>query len=232
MAYDITAEEGKEFELLPEDKWVLGRLLKRNVVKWVAADSKYVDSNDELVTKARIALAAAEASGDDVRIREMVNEVKAFQFRFVFRPLESKKSAGYTLMGRTPTRLIFENAGGAPNPNKLAQFYLGAGGVRVKTGERLDLDSIIGNYVAMKLQNEKSANNGRIYQQVVALRPLTNEELLRAKGIEIEVKEIEKALAEEKKKILQQTLDNLDVTQTPIMEAEQNNAAGAGEESF
>jgi len=143
---------------------------------------------------------------------------KSPQFSFVFKPLDDLKYSGYFVRGKTGTRVAFEKQDGTYEPNKLAQFYTGAGGERAARGERLDIDSIIGNYVAIKLKSDKNQNTKKVFQQVVAIRVLTNDELVKAKTVEMQVKEVESAILTEKKKVLEQTLGERDITQTPILE--------------
>lgn len=216
--FDLTVDDSKSFELLPEDKWILARVVRRDVVRWLETERKYANSNDEVLRKLFVSLTKAEVGGDELRIRDLLQELKGYQFSFVFKPLEGVKYTGYFVRGRTGTRISFYKTDGSYEPNKLAKFYLGAGGKEAKRGERLNIDAILGNYVAVKLQHDKNQTTKKVYQQVVDVREVTNDELVQAKSVELEIKEIESKLVEEKKKLLEKTLGEDGVTQRPILE--------------
>jgi hypothetical protein len=110
----------------------------------------------------------------------------------------------------------FETDEGEFAPNKLAKFFLGAGGLQPKSGTKVDVDDILGNYVAIQVENTKGKNN-KVYQKVNAVRELTDDELIRAKSVEQDIAKIEKALQEQEEKTTGQ-----DYTQTPILEQTTN----------
>lgn len=232
--FDMTVDESREFELIPDDKWVLARLVRRDVIRWDEESHKYVDSTDDILKKILISLNKARSAEDESRIQELVQDVKAYQFSFVFSPLEDKKWANYSVRGRTGTWIAFEKKDGTHSPNKLAQFYLGAGGKTAKKGEKINIDSVIGNYVAIKLSNNKGKSNGRVYQQVTSVRELTTDELARAKSVEVEIRKIEEAVKAAAHAVSDrdQEVEGASITQKPVMETELGSADSSGEVPF
>ena len=221
--FDLTVGNVREFETLPEDTWVLARLAKREVIRWVESEHKFATSADEVLIK--LIQKAKKVEGDDVESRVVQDEIKSYQFSFTFNLLEGKKYAGYRIKGRTSIWLNFEKADGTFQPNKLAQFYLGAGGIQPKVGEKTNIDSIIGNYVAIKLESNKNQKTKKVYQQVVKVRELTDDELIRAKSNEIEINKIENALKQAEEKSFETTTPGLDkkLTQTPVLDTKEQN---------
>jgi hypothetical protein len=144
-------------------------------------------------------------------------ELKGYQFSFVFKILDQKKYAGYVVKGRTGVWLNFTNSSGEEDPNKLARLYLGAGGSRGKKGEHLDIDSVIGNYVSIKVESQKNQKTRKVYQQVIEVREATTDELVTAKTNEFEVDRVEKALKEAEEKSFSETTS---LTQKPVMDLE------------
>jgi hypothetical protein len=220
---DLTVGETKKFEELPEDKWVLARIVKRDVIRWVEADRKFNTSADEIIIKLMKKLAASQDESEQWAIRA---ELKGYQFSFVFQILDQKKYAGYVIKGRTGIWLNFTNTAGEEDPNKLAKLYLGAGGSRGKKGERVDIDSIIGNYVAIKAESQKNKTTRKVYQHVIDVRELTTDELVTAKTNEYEVDKVEKALKAIEEKTLTETVSLINFgtldsfTQKPVMDSE------------
>lgn len=221
--FDLTVGNIKEFETLPEDTWILARLAKREVVRWVELEHKFATSADEVLIK--LMQKAKKVEGDDVESRVVQDEIKSYQFSFTFKVIEGKKYAGYYVKGRTGIWLNFEKTDGTFQPNKLAQFYLGAGGIQPKVGEKTNIDSVMGNYVAIKLESNKNQKTKKVYQQVVKVRELTDDELIRAKSIELEVNKIENALKEAEEKTEQAHVKGLDakLTQTPVLDTKEQN---------
>ena len=211
---DLTVGETRKFEELPEDKWILARLVKRDVVRWVESERKFSTSADEIIVKLMKKLAQAEDEGEQMAIRV---ELKGYQFSFTFKILDQKKYAGYVVRGRTRIWLNFTNTSGEEEPNKLARLYLGAGGSRGKKGERLDIDSIIGNYVAIQVESQKNQKTRKVYQQVINVRELTTDELVVAKTNEVEVDRVEKALKAVEEKSLSESIP---LTQKPVLDSE------------
>ncbi|MEQ1678481.1 MAG: hypothetical protein ABL876_17430 [Chitinophagaceae bacterium] len=214
---DVTVGEVKKFEQLPDDIWILGRLIKRDVVRWIESEHKFNTSTDEVLMKLMQKLRGATDENDQRAIR---TELNSYQFSFTFKVLESKKFAGYTVKTRTSIHLCFKNTEGEFEPNKLAQLYLGAGGQEGKTGERMDIDSIMGNYVAMQVQSQKNQKTRKVYQQVTKVRELTTEEMIKAKSNEVEIDRIEKALKEAEHTSLGSTEPGVPLTQRPAIEGQ------------
>ena len=221
--FDLTVGNVKEFETLPEDTWILARVAKREVIRWVEVEHKFATSADEVLIK--LMQKAKKVEDDDVESRVVQDEVKSYQFSFTFKVIEGKKYAGYYVKGRTGIWLNFEKADGTFQPNKLAQFYLGAGGVQPKVGEKVNIDSVIGNYVAIKLESNKNQKTKKVYQQVVKVRELTDDELIRAKSIELEINKIENALKQAEEKSLENSTPGLskDLTQKPVLDTKEQN---------
>lgn len=190
--FDLTAGETKKFELLPEESWVLARIVGRGVIRYDG--TTYKNSTDDILRKTFATEAKAKASGDDGAIAVAREEMKRFQFQFLFQPLAHKKFANYRVRGNTGLFISFVNSEGEDTPNKLAKFYLGAGGAKVEKGKNVDIDSIVGNYVAVKVKGKKNQKNGKVYQDVYDIRELTDDELIAAKTVEAEVRKIEDAL--------------------------------------
>ena len=188
---DLTVGETRKFEELPEETWILARLVKRDVVRWSENDRKFSTSADEVIVKLMKKLNAAEDERDQMAVRM---ELKSYQFSFTFKILHQKKYAGYVVRGRTGIWLNFTNTNGEEDPNKLARLYIGAGGVRGKKGEHLDIDSILGNYVAVKVESTKNKTTRKAYQQVTEVRELTTDELVAAKTNEVDVDKVERAM--------------------------------------
>jgi hypothetical protein len=211
---DLTVGETRKFEELPEEKWILARLVKRDVVRWVESERKFSTSADEIIVKLMKKLAQAEDEGEQMAIRV---ELKGYQFSFTFKILDQKKYAGYVVRGRTGIWLNFTNTSGEEEPNKLARLYLGAGGSRGKKGERLDIDSIVGNYMAIQVESQKNQKTRKVYQQVVNVRELTTDELVIAKTNEVEVDRVEKALKAVEEKSLSESIP---LTQKPVLDSE------------
>jgi hypothetical protein len=213
---DLTIGESRKFEELPEEKWILARIVRREVIRWIETDRKYGTSADEIIVKLMKKLALADNESDQWAIRA---ELKGYQFRFVFKILDQKKYAGYSVRENTGIWLNFVNTAGEEEPNKLARLYLGAGGIRGKKGERANIDSILGNYVAIKVESNKNQKTRKVYQQVVDVRELTTDELVTAKTNEFEVDKVEKAMKEVEEKALLGS-DTASFTQKPIMDLE------------
>lgn len=213
--FDLTVGEVKKFEQLPDDKWVLGRLVKREVVRWVESDHKFLTSTDEVLMKLMRKL---EATDDEIEQKLIRNELKAYQFSFTFKILEDKKFSGFVVKARSSIYLCFNNTDGEREPNKLAKLYLGAGGLEAKKGEKMNIDSIVGNYVKMKVESNRNQQTKKVYQSVVEVGQLTTEELTRAKVNEVEIMKIEKALEEAEKKSLSASLSSGNLTQAPVLE--------------
>ena len=211
---DLTVGETKKFDALPEDTWILARLVKRDVVRWVDADRKFSTSADEIIIKLMKKLSLADNEEDQWAIRK---ELKGYQFSFTFNILDQKKYAGYTVRGRTGIWLNFTNTAGEEEPNKLALFYLGAGGARKKKGEKVSIDSIIGNYVAIKVESSKNKTTRKVYQQVIEIREVTTDELVTAKTNEVDFERVEKALKEAEEKPVSETIS---YTQKPVLDVE------------
>lgn len=216
--FDVTIGEVKKFELLPDEKWILARLVKRDVVRWSEVDSKYLTSSDELLKK--LILKATSASSDEDKLITR-NELKGYQFSFTFKVLEDKKYSGYAVRGRTGIWLNINNTEGEYDPNKLAKFYLGAGGEAGKKGASLDIDSILGNYVKIKVESNKNKTTRKTYQQVTDIDVLTVEELTRAKENETIIDTLAKAMKDAEERTLQEYGEKNNFTQTPVLEQDQ-----------
>lgn len=211
---DLTVGETHKFEQLPDDHWILARLVKRDVLRWVEVEKKFKASADEILVKLVKKLAASQDNEEQWAIRA---ELKPFRFSFVFKILDQKKYAGYIVKGTTGIQLNFTNTWGEEEPNQLAQFYLGAGGKRIQKGERTDIDSILGNYVAIKVESKKNQQTRKVYQKVVQLRELTVEELVIAKTNEVAADKVEKAIKVAEEKSFTETTV---FTQKPVMDSE------------
>lgn len=215
---DLTVGEVKKFEQLPDDQWVLARLIKRDVIHWLESEHKFNTSTDEVLMKLVKKLNSATEEIDQRTIRA---ELKGYQFSFTFKVLDSKKYSGYTVKARTSIYLCFVNTEGEFEPNKLAQLYLGAGGQQVAKGARADVDSVLGNYVAIQVQSQKNQKTRKVYQQATKVRELTTEEMIRAKANEAEIDRIEKALKEAENKSLSASESGQSITQMPAMDTQQ-----------
>lgn len=213
---DITVGEVKSFEQLPDDKWVIARLVKRDVIRWVESDHKFNTSTDEVLMKLMSKLRSAP---DELQKKLVSAELNGYQFSFTFKILDSKKYAGYIVKARTGIHLCFNNTHGEFSPNKLAKLYLGAGGAQVEKGERMDIDTILGNYVAIKVDSQRNQKTKKVYQQVVEVRELSTEELTTAKVNENEINKIEKAV--EDAELRAQAEPGVPFTQTPTLEKQE-----------
>ncbi|MGH9426476.1 MAG: hypothetical protein ACRD2L_09260 [Terriglobia bacterium] len=216
--FDVTVGETKDFEQLPEDTWIPSRIMSRNVIRYDG--TSYKPSTDEILKKAFNALKAARDRQDSAA-EEIANaELKRFQFQFVYKPLTDKKFAAYRVRGNTGLWMNFTRDG---EPNKLAQVYTTAGGKKPEKGQNVDIDTIIGNYVAIQVSSEKNKKNNKVYQKVSDIRPLGDDELGKAKVIEVELKKIEEAVkaAEEKARTDAEppATDTVIETQRPILES-------------
>ena len=211
---DLTAGETKKFEQLPEDKWILARLVKREVLRWSEAERKFHASADEIIVKLMKKLATADDASDQAIVRK---ELSAYRFSFVFKILDNKKYAGSIIKATTGIFLNFTNTWGEDDPNQLAQLYLGAGGVRIKKGERTNVDSILGNYVAIQVESKKNQQTRKVYQRASKVRELTTDELAVAKTNEAEIDKVEKAVREAEEKALS---DTMPLTQKPVLDQE------------
>ena len=220
MTLDLTTGTVRDFEQLPEDTWIPARLIKREVIHWSDEYKRYDLSTDELLLSLFKKYSAVR--NEEVEERQIAKELKSYQFSFSFKPLANKKYINYVVRGRTGIFLNFETEDGEFRPNKLAQFYLGAGGTQTKKGEKTDVDSILGNYVAFKVESNKSKTNGKVYQQVIKLRELTDEELIQAKLVENDIRKVEKAIDEAEKKVLEDTTDNIGLSQTYVLGDSEN----------
>jgi len=196
--FDVTVGETKEFELLPEDTWIPVRLASRSVIKYDGVS--YKPSTDDLLKRAFDVLVKANKAGDEEAIAIANEDLRKFQFQFTFKPLVSKKFAGYRVQGNTGLYLSFRKPDGEFAPNKLAKYYLGLGGKQVGKGENVNIDSVLGNYGAIKVQSEKNKKTSKVYQRVADIRELNDVELAQAKIVELDLKKIEDAIraAEEK----------------------------------
>src|SRR5690242_19906052 len=121
--FDVTVGETKEFELLPEEEWLLGRLMARSVIRYDGVS--YKPSNDDVLKAVFQKLNKAKQAGDEAAIAVANEEIKKYQFQFTFKPLIGKKFAGYRVQGNTGIWLSFAKPDGESAPNKLAKFYLG-----------------------------------------------------------------------------------------------------------
>jgi hypothetical protein len=222
--FDVTVTVGRDYELLPEDKWIPARLMSRGVQRFDG--TTYSPSTDDVVRQAETNLKKAQALGDAVQLHLAWNNIKQYVFQFTFKPLLDKKFSGYTVRGNTGLNIQFENSTGDYEPNKLAELYLGLGGSRAGKDGKLDIDSVIGGYAAIKLVNKpgkKTTGKRRVYQNVVAVRALTDDELAQAKILEIELKHIEDAITAAEAKAEAEAADIeeggvREVTQTPVLE--------------
>ena len=215
MSFDCTIGEVKKFELLPEDKWILARLVKRDVIRWSEVDRKFLTSSDELLKKLILRVKNAEANEDHSAVR---SELSGYNFNFTFKILEDKKYAGYVIKGRTGIWLNINNTSGEYDPNKLAKFYLGAGGREGTKGQTMDIDSILGNYVKIKVESNKNQKTRKTYQQVTEVQVLNDEELTRAKENETIINTLAKAMQDAEERTLQEFAEKNNFTQKPILD--------------
>ncbi|MGI0059775.1 MAG: hypothetical protein ACREBJ_08395 [Nitrosotalea sp.] len=216
--FDLTVGESKKFEQLPEDSWVLARIIKRDVVRWVESEHKFNTSSDEVLVKLMRKLNLTE---DEIEQRNIRKEISSYQFSFTFKPLQDKKFAGYIVRGRAGVWLNFTNTAGEYEPNKLARLYSGAGGEEAKKGEKINIDSILGNYVKVQVKSDRNEKTRKVYQHVVDVKTLKTEELALAKENEVEIDKIEKAMKASEEKSLEKTHLG-EIVQEPVMGKEDN----------
>ena len=204
---DLTVGETKEFERLPEDQWIPARLTKREVIQWDEDQRKFFPREDKDLKVAFKAVLSYErgikggSDGSDAELKVLKDTLYSHRLNFLFQPLGDKKFAEYRVRMRTGITISFNAPDGTYAPNNLGKLYLDAGGKTAAKNERIDLDSIIGNYVAIKVENTKNKTNNRIYQQVIGVRQLTDAELARAKAVENEIRTIEEEVEKEREKL-------------------------------
>jgi hypothetical protein len=174
-------------------------------------------SSDELLKK--LILKATGASTEEEKIATR-RELQGYQFSFTFKILEDKKYSGYVVKGRTGIWLNINNTAGEYDPNKLAKLYLGAGGEEGKKGQTMDIDSIMGNYVKIKVESNKNQKTKKTYQQVSDVQVLSDEELTRAKENETIINAIEKAMKDAEERALQDYAEKNNFTQKPVLDVD------------